>query len=408
MIHKCNCSIPFATHDLFLFFKMCKQMFLVRFFTVFLLALFFHSQGQPLRDINFRYQYNPDNAFDFSFQPFRQGDTWNVVFQLTPRKGNQIKDFAIKWEAKTSISENQGNVFRWDSAFASPPNYASNSFVLDTPGSIIVAQVIQQSTKKAWYFYKSLENTFNPFTYAIADDEPLLSGYVRSGKQVTLQHSAPVFTFFYKNEFPAASPPFAEKLGSVSKTIAVDSTFIFDRSTSLNQEGLYLFQEDTTSNMAVTLLVRDDYPRLTKLSNLAEALVYVCTKQEYERIKAAKDDKKTFDRIILNICGTQERAKLFIRNYFQRVGEANQLFSSYKEGWKTDRGMVYIILGQPAEVYKAKDKEIWKYDKSVFDGVVEFARAPSLFDAENYVLIRNDRMQRTWYEQVDLWRQGRI
>ncbi|MBM3324300.1 MAG: GWxTD domain-containing protein [Calditrichaeota bacterium] len=66
--------------------------------------------------------------------------------------------------------------------------------------------------------------------------------------------------------------------------------------------------------------------------------------------------------------------------YFQRVEEANRRFSLLKkEGWKTDRGRVYIRLGSPDLVdyhtaqQEAPDHEIWYYDR--IEGGVQFVFA---------------------------------
>ncbi len=54
--------------------------------------------------------------------------------------------------------------------------------------------------------------------------------------------------------------------------------------------------------------------------------------------------------------------------YYQRIQYANQNFKSYLEGWQTDRGMVYIVLGSPMTIQEQRDYsysnrtyEIWTY-----------------------------------------------
>ncbi len=53
--------------------------------------------------------------------------------------------------------------------------------------------------------------------------------------------------------------------------------------------------------------------------------------------------------------------------YYRRVAYTNENFSHYVEGWKSDRGMVFIILGPPNNVdrhpfeYDSKPYEIWQY-----------------------------------------------
>lgn len=55
-------------------------------------------------------------------------------------------------------------------------------------------------------------------------------------------------------------------------------------------------------------------------------------------------------------------------NYYKRIAEANKMFSeSYSEGWRTDRGRIYITYGKPDEIEKypfESDKrsyEVWRY-----------------------------------------------
>ena len=92
------------------------------------------------------------------------------------------------------------------------------------------------------------------------------------------------------------------------------------------QTGLYLVQKDTTSTEGFAFRVEEDYPRLAKIESLADPLIYVCTKQEFDRIKLAKGDKKAFDRVILSITGDTERAKNFMRNYFQKGRISQRIF----------------------------------------------------------------------------------
>jgi GWxTD domain-containing protein len=53
--------------------------------------------------------------------------------------------------------------------------------------------------------------------------------------------------------------------------------------------------------------------------------------------------------------------------YYARVEYANKTFKHFSEGWKTDRGMVYIIFGPPSSVERrpfdidSKPYEVWTY-----------------------------------------------
>lgn len=53
--------------------------------------------------------------------------------------------------------------------------------------------------------------------------------------------------------------------------------------------------------------------------------------------------------------------------YFRRIAYSNENFSNYIEGWRSDRGMVYTILGAPNNIdrhpfeYDSKPYEVWEY-----------------------------------------------
>jgi hypothetical protein len=110
----------------------------------------------------------------------------------------------------------------------------------------------------------------------------------------------------------------------------------------------------------------------------------------------------------LSITGTPERARIFMRNYFRRVEQANVLFSSYKEGWKTDRGIIYIIFGPPEEVFLVGNREVWEYNNVYYKGRFTFVKSPTIFDPENFVLIRDKNYSDNWYSMIDLWRKARF
>ncbi|MFA6599003.1 MAG: GWxTD domain-containing protein [Ignavibacteriaceae bacterium] len=80
-------------------------------------------------------------------------------------------------------------------------------------------------------------------------------------------------------------------------------------------------------------------------------------------------------------------------NYFSRVEKANQKYSAMKkEGWKTDRGRVYLLYGEPSEIERypnqtdSKPYEIWQYHN--LEGGVIFVFA-DLTGFSDYQLINS-------------------
>jgi GWxTD domain-containing protein len=56
-----------------------------------------------------------------------------------------------------------------------------------------------------------------------------------------------------------------------------------------------------------------------------------------------------------------------MEEYYSRVTFANRQFTHYTDGWKSDRGMVYIIFGPPSNIERrpfennSKPYEVWTY-----------------------------------------------
>ncbi|MBL7859054.1 MAG: GWxTD domain-containing protein [Cyclobacteriaceae bacterium] len=380
---------------------------------VFIFFVIFQTAGfsQALRDINYSYLYNPNQPFTFSMKPVRQADEWRVFYSLQVK--DTTKRYSIQWEMRNALSDKEGKpVTAAESLVAIQGVYSGRvSIGMSSVVQILVAKVINLDAKQAWLFYGLLEPNYPANGYLIHQQTVVQTPYINLGKRVTVQMpSAPSIVSFYSEDFPTAAPAFSETQARVHQGIRSDSTFLVSEGeeVSFTFPGLYLVQKDTSAADGLAFRAQDDYPRLARLETLAGPLVYICTKQEYERIKAAQGDKKAFDRVILSVTGDAERAKTFMRSYFRRVELANQYFTSYKEGWKTDRGMIYIIFGLPEEVYKFADREVWTYKNAFYKVTFNFAKSSTLFDPDNFVLIRDKKYQNTWYEVIDLWRNARF
>ncbi|MEJ0054732.1 MAG: GWxTD domain-containing protein [Bacteroidota bacterium] len=173
------------------------------------------------------------------------------------------------------------------------------------------------------------------------------------------------------------------------------------------REGLYLAQEDTVSAEGFSFMVKKNpYPKFNKLGEIKGPLLFVTTREENDKLGDAGEDKAKFDKIILDITNDKERAKNFMRNYFKRVEIANLFFTSYKEGWKTDRGMIFIVFGAPDEIGVNGQQEIWAYKNPRQTFV--FTKAGSVYNPDHYVLIRDSKYTEDWYLTIDLWRKSRF
>ena len=221
-----------------------------------------------------------------------------------------------------------------------------------------------------------------------------------------------VFTIHYfDHKFDAALPPMAKPPSKPSQPFGKKSTYQVSlfQVVALREEGLYLMYSDST-RQGLTLRIQDDtFPKPSSLEDLTEAMVYLATKEEYEGIINSGSQKAQFDEFWLYNIKSPDKAKTTIRNYYKRVKEANTLFTNYKEGWKTDKGMIYIIFGLPTKVFKENNKETWIYDKTFELPHISFKFIPvnTAFSNEHYVLERSPEHKSIWFRAIELWRKGR-
>jgi GWxTD domain-containing protein len=374
-----------------------------RILTIFFCLFLFSAQAQVLRDINYNYRYNPNGPFNFNWKVVRLDNSYKVFYEILQSDTTQeLKNLSIQFETRESLSEKDGVLIS-----SQPPSKKAGMHIgsVDIPfeisQNIIVAKIAvsDQGKSKLFTFYKHL--TKNKSSYLSSDSRAIINSFTIKNQPVTLEgfeSNKPVYVSFYSSSFPAGAPPFSVEQGKVPRVLKPDSTFTLDTATVLKftKKGLYLVQQDTTSSEGIAF------------ESLVGPLLYICTKQETEKLKAVGNDKKKFDQLILGITGNAERARTFMRNYFKRVEFANLYFSSYKEGWKTDRGLAYIIFGLPEEVYLFEDREVWEYKNDNIKIRLQFVKSPTLFDPDNYVLIRDKKFTNPWYEMVGLWRKARF
>ena len=162
-----------------------------------------------------------------------------------------------------------------------------------------------------------------------------------------------------------------------------------------------------------TFIVRPPgFPRLVGVEALVEPLAYIATPREMAALRAAGPDsvRYAFDQFWGNLFRDRRLAASALRAYFERVEEANRQFSSHTDGWKTDRGMVYILLGPPERVEDRFDSEVWTYGSAQTGGVFVFERTArrerddTPFDV--WTLVRDPAYDTLWRRAVRLWRSG--
>jgi len=254
--------------------------------------------------------------------------------------------------------------------------------------------------------------------YTAGNREPLQRHYINANEPFAIKRltesTNQLHVFYYGHSFEAAGSPMNTAPKTVSKSLEVDSSFTINSNESLRfeKEGLYNIFSDTTQSEGMGLLVVNErYPKMTHPDALLGPLLYMSTNNEINEIKKAEDYKKALDKYWLTLMnGNVPLAQQSIRSFYGRVEEANQLFTTYKEGWKTDKGMIYIILGPPDKVQRSKDREVWTFDQRGNAQNVNFTfnRRNNQFVDDHYELVRYAEYQPIWYPVVEAWRNGTI
>ena len=219
---------------------------------------------------------------------------------------------------------------------------------------------------------------------------------------------------FFK-EFGPALPPFSLKEPDEFK-YRPDSVFVLPLSINefvlrMPERGFYHVKADPASFEGLTLYTYDKtFPGVSNSDEMINCTRYIMSRSEFEECKSAIEQKAAIDKFWLTIGGSNERARELLKRYYGRVKEANKYFSSYTQGWKTDRGMLFIVFGPPTNTYKNGKEEIWIYGSEGSPAAQRyiFKKAPNPFSDNDYLLERSQFYKDTWYTAVDYWRQGHV
>ncbi len=245
----------------------------------------------------------------------------------------------------------------------------------------------------------------------------LYQPYISIGDSITVERNDQVsilWVKYYHREFDISSPPYAI-FNQMPFDFMADEVFTYTTGNQMvfNQPGIYHFQSDTNKSWGYTVVcTREHYPEVSKVNHLYESLRYITTNKEFKSLYSANTDslKRNVDEFWLNTASNTERAKELIRTYYGRVEMANKLFTSYQEGWRTDRGMIYTVFGAPNILYQNEFGETWVYGKeaSPLSFTFNFSKVSNPFSDNDYQLNRSSMYRYSWGQAVDFWRQGRI
>lgn len=230
------------------------------------------------------------------------------------------------------------------------------------------------------------------------------------GENTTLQ------VRYYKRSFDRPPPPFVP-YDHGKFNYEADSVFSLQLDDNRNTQfkagssGFYHFQMDSTQNkVGLTLFISsDEFPYVKYIENMVEPFRYLVSKKDYLKVINAKKQRTELENFWIDWSGTKERARSAIESYYTRIEEANVLFSSHVEGWKTDRGIVYAVYGKPNKVYTNNAIETWIYgeEQNPLSITFNFVQVINPFTENDYRLMRDEIYKPSWYHALNACRYGK-
>ena len=204
-----------------------------------------------------------------------------------------------------------------------------------------------------------------------------------------------------------AAPPFAEQPRQDS-SLQIKDTLLLKQGilNTANLSGLFIIRrQDDAKGGNRFLALNNNFPKPAGNKDYIAPLRYITTNREFLKLRHSADKQLAKEDFWQDATGDYDRAYERMWEYDKRVSLANTYFTSYKEGWKTDRGMIFIIFGKPHSILKYKGQEKWIYheDQSrelTFIFKMSKAKSP----LSDYYLERKEAYRIPWYQQVETWK----
>lgn len=290
--------------------------------------------------------------------------------------------------------------------------YLSGKFSITTPltsGKYIVKiinlKTAQDITIQEYFNGNTPENYF-----MMTDSNGFMpvQSYVPVYKTIRFEKNKNMSLLLYRktNDPPFPPPPFIENYTPQENNWSLVCSLNRDTAMTFSEPASFIVKDKQMRFIYGFLVVHDAFPNIYNEKEMIEATRYIMNKDEFNRCYYSEDRKKEIELFWKNVGGSKERARELIRQYYNRVIDANRFFSDYTApGFKTDRGMIYIIFGNPDHIYKTTQSEIWHYGKNEDKSIVNFT---FLYKNGEYLLERSSVYKDYWYQMVDNWRQGKI
>lgn len=410
------------------------------FFLIIILASCYSTSKVSNQNLSYLY-WKESSILHPKCRAFHKSDSVTVIYcQISPKellfiredsKGKFLSHYQIHYNLYPSYESKELLDSAGFNFFLERPKTRSgiiNSFEISTPNvgkyllEILTTDVKRKQTART---YLSIDKSTinNRQTFMVCGDEdnsPLFRNYFHKKETIKFKHNNPEHENYrlnyYKQDHDIAPPPFSviqlKPINTLSDSFA-EVKVLEDGMAylSFDKLGTYHLNSNMGNGEGIAFFrFSDGFPGVTMPEEMIGPLRYITTKREYSEMSLFDDKKLAVDNFWLNITGNPDRGRKMIKQFYTRVTASNIYFSSYLEGWKSDRGMIYIVYGPPDVVYRNTSAENWIYGEEGNLMSVNFTfykRDNSLSD-NDYRLNRSAIYKNSWYLAVDAWRQGII
>ena len=284
---------------------------------------------------------------------------------------------------------------------------------------IITTDVLRRTQAKN-YIYVKKEGDGSRQNFIVNSkktNQPYFKNFFRPEHFFSIKLNKPVdsiYIKYYKKEPPLPFPPFASS-ERIKINVTPDSVWSISGETAFQfheeKKGGYFIQTDTSTSDGMGLINSgENFPYVRSSDNLVKPLQYLCSTDEYNELINSTNVKLSVDRFWLGCGDNDARSRELIRIYYNRTLYANIYFTSFTQGWRTDRGMIYLIFGPPKSVKKYPDKEIWLYSDRMHYKVLQFVfnRVDNPYSDNDFVLERHIDFKKFWSRAIKSWRGGKV
>ena len=271
------------------------------------------------------------------------------------------------------------------------------------------------------YLYLDKTNVFNSQNFKVVS---LYSGYPKfmrfflPGERFNIRYRDrsmdSIYVDFFKISSDLPRPPITAST-DYTMNYTPDTSFVFPlvdtAHYNLQQKGMYFVRIDEKRTEGLSLFnFGGSFPQIKTSEELMEPLFYLATLAEYRDLRNEENQKLAVDNYWLKIGGSIEKSKELIRIYYNRVVYSNLYFTSNKEGWKTDQGMIFILFGPPSRIRMTGSGERWYYFSKRRSSPLEFRfeRKTDAFSDQNMQWVKTTDSQMFWNDAVRSWRKGKV